>query len=715
MRFKLSLLSLVILSCPAFAVDDDTSTDADTDVNTLVSRIDKIEFSQNLVGLSSHQPRTERVYFSDTMVCDQPSVSMTHDSLGMDRAMYRDFLKDLWQKSKDNYFFSVTTTACRDASTVNITSIQPCKKGKCDDKYLIEENVIWLDDDLQATSASDAVIAVRQPLVFDKSKQAWQVKGWYTQHPEHASTQISRRIALYGYYSDSDMQKAHQVGEFTRYYRNGKKQLTQHFDEKGKQTGTQTTWYDDGALQQTAIFVDGQLDGVVTNYHANGQVESSEVYIAGQHQDGECTHYDKDGKISRQHHFRNGKYHGQYVDYYPTGIVHINRLYQNGVIQRSQTYLPNGHIAANYQREGDHAVTDKYNARGKVIEREMHVTDQQGTYLSSREYRYESGQSKSIELYNRGGRKQGDMVTWYQDGTIQKKEKYENGELQALQRWAPNGTMIEESFFHNGMRQGFHRKWSGATGKLIYEAKYQDGDVVSPVKTYDQKTGQLVSVEYQTSAGKTQSQFVNGNPPLKVYDNNQIVMIGCGDERLDNPEQIRAQALGGDSPSQYTIGQFYANCGETKQAMGWLTKAASSNNRQALRRLIDIYASGQGQFSRMQSYPKAWRYIKQASDLNLPAYVFEEAFQYLPKAFATQYFPDRVVFDFVRADETRAFELMKGAADAEQRDYVAVRALGLMYQHGIGTPVDKDLAIQYFEQLGQEDPAQAQALIDQVQ
>lgn len=93
---------------------------------------------------------------------------------------------------------------------------------------------------------------------------------------------------------------------------------------------------------------------------------------------------------------------------------------------------------------------------------------------NKREYFYEDGTPKTIELYSEG-RLDGEALLYWPNGKQKRKCRFVKGVRDGLdQMWNEEGTLVDEGPYKMGKPVGTHRRYNGS-GALIEEIEYLDG------------------------------------------------------------------------------------------------------------------------------------------------------------------------------------------------------------------------------------------------
>lgn len=118
----------------------------------------------------------------------------------------------------------------------------------------------------------------------------------------------------------------------------------------------------------------------------------------------------------------------------------------------------------------------------------------------------------------------------------------------------------------------------------------------------------------------------------------------ANEDNTDDLGKLKERANGGHAAAQVKLGAYYADSKDYKQAIVWYKKAAKNGNSSGMYNLAALYDRGVG----------------------------------------------------VKQDNKAAFKYYKNAAD--KGDLYAITRLGEIYYQGLGgTPVDKEVAIRYWQ------------------
>lgn len=214
-------------------------------------------------------------------------------------------------------------------------------------------------------------------------------------------------------------------------------------------------------LWQMLEFKDGIEQGPGVNYYENGNIQSSFNFVNGE-LNGKCTSFYENGNIKSISNFKDSKLNGLSKTYYLNGKLANQAEWENGVLHGKKI---------EYLENGSRINESKYN-KG----------------LIEQEFFYKKGQLEIVKIYELGKLKEEKIfdeyfnkkthLTYENDNIVNWKEYYPNGQIQMVEQWA-DGTK-------NGIAEAFYE-----TGELKEKYNYKDGELDGPAYTYD-KSGNII-------------------------------------------------------------------------------------------------------------------------------------------------------------------------------------------------------------------------------
>ena len=128
------------------------------------------------------------------------------------------------------------------------------------------------------------------------------------------------------YYSDG---KKH--GNFTKWYKNGRKQETGVFSNDIRQ-GKSTWYFENGSMAAEYNYTDGQIEGDAATYYPNGKVSASGKYNKGL-ETGLWKEYYENGNLKAEGNYVNGEKEGIWKNYDENGKFTKNSKYVKGELK----------------------------------------------------------------------------------------------------------------------------------------------------------------------------------------------------------------------------------------------------------------------------------------------------------------------------------------------------------------------------------------------
>jgi antitoxin component YwqK of YwqJK toxin-antitoxin module len=145
----------------------------------------------------------------------------------------------------------------------------------------------------------------------------------------------------------------------TTFYRNGMVKEIVMTNANGVKHGPMKFFDEQGKLQRTGHYIDGEAIGEWKTYYPNGQVERSWFYeyysFHNSRETGQITSYFKNGQIQYTYFQRNGKMHGVYKYYHENGQLYWLDYYKDGEnVGKWKEYYESGQLSRiqKYSRKG---------------------------------------------------------------------------------------------------------------------------------------------------------------------------------------------------------------------------------------------------------------------------------------------------------------------------------------------------------------------------
>lgn len=203
--------------------------------------------------------------------------------------------------------------------------------------------------------------------------------------------------------------------------------------DHGKKHGMTTIFFGDGSVSEEVLYRDNVKNGLWKQYYPNGHLQMEATVVDGVSYEGKFTTYYDDGIKRTEGKYVDGNREGSWYEFNDDGSVRVITVYRNGqpagVHYRNGTfeeYWPDDVLRSKYtyvegKRNGN--FEEWYN-QGRW-QTEMRVDDTGTKYPVQT---LEGAQMRLTGRYNRGER-DGEFVYYNDDGTVWKREIYDNGEL----------------------------------------------------------------------------------------------------------------------------------------------------------------------------------------------------------------------------------------------------------------------------------------------
>lgn|GEM_PF-6747502 len=238
------------------------------------------------------------------------------------------------------------------------------------------------------------------------------------------------------------------------FHENGKLELSGEWFQ-GEKKGVHSAYYANGKMKSHIPFKDDLQEGLVRRYRESGTLENEYESRQGKI-NGLFKVFDEKGKLKEKSIFVNDKRQGESIDYFESGKVQRVSQYRNGVLHgESRIYYPSGKLDGQLnfvdgKEEGDaeffHENGNKlfqgsykngkeegrftyYNKLGK---RRKEVTFQGGIKNGPAKIYHEVGPHLSVRLNYVNDVEEGPYTSYYDDGKVASKGMFEKGKKQGV-------------------------------------------------------------------------------------------------------------------------------------------------------------------------------------------------------------------------------------------------------------------------------------------
>jgi antitoxin component YwqK of YwqJK toxin-antitoxin module len=170
------------------------------------------------------------------------------------------------------------------------------------------------------------------------------------------------RIAYKAYFVNDKL-----VGDYFRYYSNGKQMLKIKYDKN--QSGYATLYWDNGKKMAEGKYVNVNVkDSIWKFYGIDGVLMATESYKNGI-RDGLAQSFYRNKKVSEEIGWKNGKKNGIWRKYYDNGQTRMETRYVNNEMDGIfHVFYQNGrmYIDGGYKADLKHGVWNFYDKKGKL-------------------------------------------------------------------------------------------------------------------------------------------------------------------------------------------------------------------------------------------------------------------------------------------------------------------------------------------------------------
>ncbi len=135
----------------------------------------------------------------------------------------------------------------------------------------------------------------------------------------------------YAYYYRPNPEKKNNGFWLVDYYTSGAKRM----EGLSKELNTEVfegeiKWYfENGKVQQTILYSDGELNGPRKMYYKSGNLKNERYYVMGKAKGDFTSFYESGAKLSVGF-YKNGEEYGEWIEYYKDGQKKAMGTYQNG-------------------------------------------------------------------------------------------------------------------------------------------------------------------------------------------------------------------------------------------------------------------------------------------------------------------------------------------------------------------------------------------------
>ena len=115
----------------------------------------------------------------------------------------------------------------------------------------------------------------------------------------------------------------------------------------------------------------------------------------------------------------------------------------------------------------------------------------------------------------------GEVTCKYEGGGLSRKTRFDRGIITAEQRYTEQGTLLSETVYKQGKRNGIAKEYDPKTGKLRWEQNYENDSAMGLGKRYFPDGATLSSMEYINPADRSRT-------AISLNKQQQPTSIECG-------------------------------------------------------------------------------------------------------------------------------------------------------------------------------------------
>ena len=274
------------------------------------------------------------------------------------------------------------------------------------------------------------------------------------------------------------------------------------FKITGKETRKAPDIIDIKVARQTGkyyVYSDGKGKPLSGKYHIIiSSIRYAVADISNGLRNGEWTVTRDNGAVEEKGTYRNGHPVGEYMDH--SGSYRKVRTYDNnGVIQHSVSYFPNGQIETEVIYKDGERSTKKYDKQGVLIDDVLYLNNgkqhgkrtqvymsgatvtshyNNGTLVGEFTYVYSNGVVKEQGTYDAAGKKTGKWTERNEDGSLREEVGYLEGKYHGERRRYDNGIPTYIEGYANGKHHGKvieYRKYPAIRLEKTYDNGQQEG------------------------------------------------------------------------------------------------------------------------------------------------------------------------------------------------------------------------------------------------
>ena len=318
------------------------------------------------------------------------------------------------------------------------------------------------------------------------------------------------------------------VGEWKWYNASGQLTGIENYNQDGLLDGETKYFYDNGDVKSVFNYEDGYLNGYTVEYHAISRKKALQGYYEYDQKVGEWRTYHKNGELEESKYYLEGEIVGLTDNYDVNGVLYTSDKYSEGWYIGGYVYDTTGSTSDSLS-----IVDGKYTGVYKDIFGKDWIKKSYDGNRAHGEYEtyYPDGTVETKGRYNYGDRI-GEWSWYFDDGSISCKGQYEYGYRTGEWNWYyKNGKISKTKVYENGSAVGKTYRYYD-NGALQNEYNYVDGNLHGKDIFYDMKGnlqyvkyfehGELVGYAYNGTNGKLVEmiEFTGADQTITAYFSN---------------------------------------------------------------------------------------------------------------------------------------------------------------------------------------------------
>lgn len=307
---------------------------------------------------------------------------------------------------------------------------------------------------------------------------------------------------LRNYYETGELQSiehyadGEQAGLQQYYFANG--QLSSEYTAGAAgEASPYTAYYPNGKVQTTGLVKNDHTFGDFKKYYPNGALKETGTYDENGELDGENIVYYRNGNIDHKYHYKSGKMNGECIEYGIGGHQLVRFDVSNGNITSVTTFRPDGSVREDYPVKGKTITYDVYDEHDQLIS--TVTRDTKDVTLTGTEKRFYVNGELQAEVQHKNGKQDGITKTYNTNGALTSYTEYKNGMRNGISViYFPDEahTIYQETFYRNDTITGasytyfydgslYEKSLYDEEGELKYYSFYlPDGKMIREIRYY---------------------------------------------------------------------------------------------------------------------------------------------------------------------------------------------------------------------------------------